>query len=200
MTKNSQTQTGSAHSIIIIILVLALLGTLGFIFWQNFVQTPMATTTVADDTKSKQKEYSNSLLSFNYPTSGWTVDETQYGENGPVTPELKSSDYQASIGMGVDKGAIIFVSVNVKATTIDEEYVAIQSPSSGFYVEEALKVNLGGKEAITYHSAYEGTRYHTIFVHGGKVYDVIYMYEDNGDASTYMDTYNLVTSSLKFKE
>jgi len=36
--KNKNNQTGSAHLIIIITLVIALLGSLGFVFWQNFVQ------------------------------------------------------------------------------------------------------------------------------------------------------------------
>lgn len=35
--KHSTHQTGSAHVIIIIVLVVALLGVLGFVFWQNFV-------------------------------------------------------------------------------------------------------------------------------------------------------------------
>jgi len=36
--KNRNNQTGSAHLIIIIVLVIALLGSLGFVFWQNFVK------------------------------------------------------------------------------------------------------------------------------------------------------------------
>jgi hypothetical protein len=36
MIKNSSKQTGSAHVVIIVILVIALIGTLGFVFWQNF--------------------------------------------------------------------------------------------------------------------------------------------------------------------
>jgi hypothetical protein len=36
MIKNSSTQTGSAHVVIIIILVIALVGALGFVFWKNF--------------------------------------------------------------------------------------------------------------------------------------------------------------------
>ncbi len=34
---NTRNQSGSAHVVIIIILVVALLGTLGFVFWQNFL-------------------------------------------------------------------------------------------------------------------------------------------------------------------
>jgi hypothetical protein len=37
MLKSSQTQTGSAHAVISIVLAVGLLGALGFIFWQNFI-------------------------------------------------------------------------------------------------------------------------------------------------------------------
>lgn len=36
--KKRSSQSGSAHLIIIIVLTIALLGTLGFVFWQNFGQ------------------------------------------------------------------------------------------------------------------------------------------------------------------
>lgn len=37
MTKNPQTQTGSAHIIIIVILIVAIIGALGFVIWNNFL-------------------------------------------------------------------------------------------------------------------------------------------------------------------
>lgn len=40
--KSRQSQTGSAHLAIIIVLVVALLGALGFVFWQNFINKPVA--------------------------------------------------------------------------------------------------------------------------------------------------------------
>ena len=40
--KKLNNQTGSAHVIIIIILIAAVLGLLGFVFWQNFVTKPAA--------------------------------------------------------------------------------------------------------------------------------------------------------------
>jgi len=45
-----QSQSGSAHLVVIIVLVVALLGALGFVFWQNFMQpksTPAPTPEVA---------------------------------------------------------------------------------------------------------------------------------------------------------
>lgn len=58
MIKNSSTQKGSAH-VIIVILVVALLGTLGFIFWQNFIhKEPVTTKTETPATKVKDSEKS----------------------------------------------------------------------------------------------------------------------------------------------
>lgn len=205
---NSQKQISTAYMVVMIVLFLMLLGALGFIFWQNVIaskDTPVAErkvetgSDVTDDANGVQIVYTNDDLSFRYPASGWTVEAIQYGENAPPTLELKSPDYKQT-GMGVDKGAIISVVVNEKATTLDKEYAALRDSSSNFGFEELMETTIGGQAAITYHSAYEGPRYHTVFVHEGKAYDVIYIYEANGDASTYMDAYTLITSSLKFKE
>jgi len=53
MIKDFQKQSGSAHVIIIIILILALLGTLGFIFWQNFIKPDSA---VANTGKGQRED------------------------------------------------------------------------------------------------------------------------------------------------
>jgi type II secretory pathway pseudopilin PulG len=56
MVKNSS-QNGSAHVVVIAILVVALLGALGFIFWQNFVNT-QKTNKAAEET-SRQNDMTN---------------------------------------------------------------------------------------------------------------------------------------------
>jgi hypothetical protein len=44
MVKNFQKQTGSANIVVIIILVMAVLGLIGFVFWQNFIyKEPLST-------------------------------------------------------------------------------------------------------------------------------------------------------------
>ncbi len=49
-------QSGSAHVIIVIVLVIALLGSLGFIFWQNFVnKTTNSDTIKTGDTSATNK-------------------------------------------------------------------------------------------------------------------------------------------------
>ena len=99
------TQKGFAHAVLLIGLLIALIGALGFIFWQNFileepeVEKPASSTTKkleafersteipADWKKYENKEYK---LSFAYPAT-WTVKENSNGN-----PDL----YKYEIGMG----------------------------------------------------------------------------------------------------
>lgn len=208
MTTVTQKQSGSATAIVVMVLTLALIGVLGVIVWQNFLAPKAshvqetgeaANNTTANDAKTEQKVYTNDALSFKYPASGWVAGETRYGEDASPTPELKSSDYQQT-GMGVDKGAIISIVTNKKSTTIDKEFADLQNSASVFKLEELQKTTISSQPAITYHSGYEGVRYHTIFVRGDVVYDIVYMFAYGGEASDYMDTYNLVTSLLQFKQ
>lgn len=87
--KRKITQAGSAQVIIIIVLVVALLGTLGFVFWQNFINK--ADSTKPTDTSTVVKEETNTdglktyvnqkyKLSFEYP-SDWSV-EVKNDESG----------------------------------------------------------------------------------------------------------------------
>lgn len=56
-----QSQSGSAHFIIIFILVIALLGALGFVFWQNFIQTK-TTENKTSSTSTSSTESSNEVV------------------------------------------------------------------------------------------------------------------------------------------
>lgn len=79
-----QSQSGSIHLIIVIVLVVTLIGALGFIFWQNFMQpktsdtnssTTASTATVSDITYKKYTTTGKYSVSFNYP-SAWTIVNT----------------------------------------------------------------------------------------------------------------------------
>ena len=84
MIKKSQMQKGSAHVVIIVILIIALIGVLGFVFWQNFIKkddvTKPATTAVSDETTEKPityKTYTTDIydISFEYPDT-WSLGNT----------------------------------------------------------------------------------------------------------------------------
>lgn len=72
-----QRQSGSAHAVLIIILVIAVVGLLGFVFWQNFLQPknePVSTTNSTTKTESSSKEdvYAT-WLSYTSDRAGFTV-------------------------------------------------------------------------------------------------------------------------------
>lgn len=68
------TQKGSAHVVIVVSLVVLLIGSLGFVFWQNFIQT--------DDNKEKTEKVATREQAAepvaSDPKKAETVDETGY--------------------------------------------------------------------------------------------------------------------------
>jgi|GEM_PF-5651761 len=91
--KSRHTQTGSAHVVIIIVLVIAVLGALGFIFWQNFLNKPAASTTTTTTTKTTASDtttYKNTDLGFSvdYPSTWKFATSTA----APVIATLASPD------------------------------------------------------------------------------------------------------------
>jgi cytoskeletal protein RodZ len=212
MFNKIEKQSGSAHVIVIGVLVFAVLGLIGFVFWQNFIipknqsqktGTTQTSTSATDPqiqpstVPSSNATYSGVNFSFQYPTSGWTINKTKYVDTAPLTPELKTNDY-ATMGMGVDKGAIVSLNVTDSLKSIDEVYLNRSNLQSGLKPVDLRRATTNGMPSVTYNSAYEGIRYHTVLVHGGKEYDFVYMFQDGTDAATYMDTYSLVTSTFTF--
>lgn len=92
MVKRTHSQTGSAHVIAIIVLVVAVLGLLGFIFWQNFINKSIVKDTTITETrkpvdntdeKAALKKYEvrtsdNFGVTFEAPT-GWTMTQNTSG-------------------------------------------------------------------------------------------------------------------------
>jgi len=103
MIKNSLRQTGSAHVVIIIILVVAVLGLLGFVFWQNFImKTPaekaevVATSTnedvVAENPYKDWGTYESVRdgYSIKYPKDWTVIKETE--NDGPYIRNIDPSN------------------------------------------------------------------------------------------------------------
>lgn len=77
MIKTSLNQKGSAHVVIIVILVVALIGALGFVFWQNFMKNDTASNAdkSVDTSKNENKPKDDALtyrndvigIEFTYP-------------------------------------------------------------------------------------------------------------------------------------
>ncbi len=71
-----QKQSGSAHLIITVILVVALLGALGFIFWQNFINkkdSTATTTTTTTTTATSTTPAATMPVNDNLVISQWGV-------------------------------------------------------------------------------------------------------------------------------
>jgi len=66
--KNLSKQNGSTHIIVIVILVIALLGVLGFVFWQNFTKKDPVTTT-----SEQKKTTSQPVETVKDPNEGYLV-------------------------------------------------------------------------------------------------------------------------------
>lgn len=107
MIKTSSKQSGSAHVIIIVILVIALLGTLGFFFWKNYLNKD-DTKKVDTETSVKKEDAPKPItyktyqtdthpISFKYPDS-WTL-ENATADN--------SSGFHRSVDVKTDDGEVV---------------------------------------------------------------------------------------------
>ena len=105
----SQTQRGSAHVVTIIILVAALVGALGWIFWQNFIDDSTASTQQTSQSSSEQKPTKDEKLeSYTIDNEGLTFDYNAEQSVVKSTPGQRNED------------AGIYV-VRTKVTTGDAE-------------------------------------------------------------------------------
>lgn len=137
--KTSKSQSGSAHLIIIIILVVALLGALGFVFWQNFVNK----TDVVSGNTSSNKTITIKEWGVKGTYSGDTIYNYTFSEFGSLslTSSLLSTDCADSVGY-------------ITRATANEDAI-FGSTSTGFTAKEAYD---GGKDS--WGSAHVGDYYY----------------------------------------
>jgi hypothetical protein len=83
----------SAHIVIIIVLVVALLGALGFVFWQNFVNKPATTSITESSAETKQVTSSDNML----VVKEWGV-KGDIGELADVSYTIDDETNQADEG------------------------------------------------------------------------------------------------------
>jgi hypothetical protein len=106
MIKHSSKQSGSTHVIVIVILVIALLSVLGFVFWKNFIdKKPVVKndeSSKTKDVKSQAKDeyegwktYTSSRdgYSIKYPSDWLAVNETS--NDGPYIRNFDPSSRPA---------------------------------------------------------------------------------------------------------
>lgn len=103
-------QTGSAHAIIVIVLVLALLATLGVVFYQNFIakkpvettQEPQATTAPQVDTE--RLAFDNAIYAIDVPKT-WIIAK-ESDTQGQSTIIAQNTDKTIRVKFSVSSGGV----------------------------------------------------------------------------------------------
>ncbi|HET6747162.1 MAG TPA: hypothetical protein VFH06_03595 [Candidatus Saccharimonadales bacterium] len=107
---NTQKQSGSAHVIIIGILVVALLGALGFVFYQNFMAKKTDTTSSSTETMPKEQlktarvALNSAIYALDYPSDWSEVIVPGAGNTNSVT--ITNPDKSVRVKMDVSSGGI----------------------------------------------------------------------------------------------
>lgn len=133
MTKHSRSQ-GFAHVFLVVGLVVALIGAIGFIFWQNFIlkEPTMTGTVMTTQSKKDDNKYAGwemvtlkyEKISFKYPGS-WQINEDSRDENatgGTAAPGADSILLTSPTGM--------VVSIETGAVGVDSSGVTMVLPNS----------------------------------------------------------------------
>ncbi len=147
----SEKSHGSAHAIIIICLVVALIGALGVLFYQNFIEKKDASNTVATSSSSagsqspsgttvSLKEFTSNknLIQFFYPTS-WSVKETIFTDqadwySSAIVIKDTEGKLVAELGTGGQfGGACDQDSPYANATTLENESASVKGVQDAHY-------------------------------------------------------------------
>jgi amino acid transporter len=199
MNSLSRQQGSTAHIIIAIVLVVLLLGALGFIFWQNFINNPNpsqteSTTDVETGNDDQPNTYETAEYSFTHPESWTLVEETNVVDSSTY-PSVQTADY-AQTGMGLDAGAMVsvFISTTFGHETVDEYAEEMQKLPS---VSDVHEITIDGIDAYQGRTDYEGLRWWTIAMKNGKVYNIQYDFAE-GKEGVYRSGYDMIVESFRF--
>lgn len=101
--KTTHRQTGSAHVAIIMILVVAILGLLGYVFWQNFIfHKSVVTTAKVDASTSTATNVSEATSGAQVvaQTPAYTLDDAVAGINLTLSTQACDGKYSATLSKG----------------------------------------------------------------------------------------------------
>lgn len=120
--KLQKNQSGSAHLLIIILLLVALLGSLGFIFWQNFMKADETNKQSTEKTVKPSEESSDSL----------TISLGNYLAKKFVLTYPKTWTLGANESASADSGLIENVRITSPSKNVYVDYVSYFDNSSGY--------------------------------------------------------------------
>lgn len=186
-------QSGSVHLIVTIMIMLMVIGALGYALWQK--STEDKTSTESKDTNSKvdtedktktptsensnYKTFSNELLSFNYPSSGWSVEsQTLYVDVKLITNETEIGP------MGLESGVMITMNKT------DNQNYSIASTlaslkSKGMLKDSDIKnITIDGQVAYSF-PCYEFCQQTVYFEKNGTIYVIYYSDLDRSSVAVF---------------
>ena len=206
MIKHSQKQTGSTLIIVVIILAVAIVAGLGFVFWNKYASKPAETAQTTVPTEGQEQAeavettqtYQNSTYAFRYPKDGWVASEVQNGTGDDVetSTTVRTANWAQQgpvLGAGAD---VSIYSTAARQTLAEMKSGAITNSGGG---KDVVDTQVAGLPAFSYNSTYEGVHYFTVFIKDNLVYTIVYRYAEDGQPDTYIAGYNEVVSSLSFK-
>lgn len=169
-----KSQTGSAHAVIIIVLVIALLGVLGFVFWNNFLKkepaaqtepTPTAREFCSDgeNTTATEGIFCSQEMGIKFDVPSIFTNKLTKADNyqvfqGPLDPNSKTSAgmsenvYRATIS-GTDN-----FTFTIAQEPLRTGYVDVEHKLQGTYYDQATsELTLVNAPTRQYDSATETT-------------------------------------------
>lgn len=154
MIKNSQIQTGSAHVIIIVILVVAIIGTLGFLAWKNFV-VPQDVQPIAEVSQTKYSDCESDAVEKN-----GTFCSEEIGIKLKV-PNVFKGKFEKTVNYEIFKGTVDYTT-RTSAGNSNVVYSAVITGSDEFtfsIAKEPLRsgyVDIGHMLQNTYYDTETG--------------------------------------------
>lgn len=160
MVKYSQRKSGSAHIVIIIILIFVIVGALGFVFWKSFIKKDIVTQSTQTQIVSQQDTTPSTKvfqsqdhdIKFSYP-SGWSVVEDVDASNttdwyvSSITVLNAEGSVVSSLGTGGQIGGLCSEDApQVPIVTITKdplELHGIGHTNFGYTIVETAKDNYG---------------------------------------------------------
>jgi len=205
----SQKHSGAAHLIIVIVLVLGLVGSLGYIVWDKVINKEQdssyivqvdedssndiqgSNNLVSNNDVEKEKtslnnEYSGNFYSFEYPKTGWSLKE----DNSKQSVTILTSDYKDG-PMGVESGSSIDIG---QLSFYDSAEQMISSYTAKGMISKLENITVDGQKAYKF-ACYEFCSYKTIFDKADLSYEI--QFSDRTDDS--MPVYELVLNTLSVK-
>lgn len=212
MIKHSSKQSGSTHVIIIVILIIALLGTLGFVFWKNYIdKQPVAksnensrtenTKTPPKDEYEGWKTYASNRdgYSIKYPSDWLAIKETS--NDGPYIRNFDPTSRPAedpAHNKNYPKGYINLRVLKIEAsdtnllgTTATEWYAKLgvsTTPDAGpgyiFQPDTVTNITINGMPAKKSKTVFTETDEDIFLLHDGAVYHItLYPYGTSSDTT-----------------